>query len=196
MPGRGFYVVPMLALGLGSGDLAAAKTRDVFVAAVALECFTRPSVCSHRQKQSFGIHTLRLRQTIEVWCLTAIVYSRSLHRLHFKLSPPHHKPHQSLSRYHLLLSRKFQRYRPSLSIPSLSAFPQRTRSCDVVRLGKDPFACGPISFEAETKPPGSRMRPRTLAVRRAIVERAVGKLVFVLFFVGAPPPGTRRESVT
>jgi hypothetical protein len=29
MPGRGFYVVPMLALGLGGGDLAAAKTGDV-----------------------------------------------------------------------------------------------------------------------------------------------------------------------
>jgi len=37
-----------------------------------------------------------------------------------------------------------------LSLIFLSAFPQRTRSCDVVRLGKDPFARGPIGFEAET----------------------------------------------
>lgn len=40
------------------------------------------------------------------------------------------------------------------------------------------------------------MRPRTLAVRRAFVERAVGKLVFVLLFVGTPSPETRRENVT
>lgn len=196
MPGRGFYVVPMLALGLGSGDLAAAKTHDVLVAAVALECFTRPFFCSYRQTQLYGLHIPQIRQTIEVWCRTVIAHSRSLHRLHFKLSPPHHKPHQSLSRYCLLLPCKFQRYRPSLSIPSLSAFPQRTRSCDVVRLGKDPFACGPISFEAETKPAGSRMRSRTLAVRRAFVERAVDKLDSVCAIVSTPSPGTRKESVT
>jgi hypothetical protein len=61
MSARAFYVVPMLALGLGGGDLAAAKTGDVFVAAAALECFTRLSVCSYRQKQSYGIHISRLR---------------------------------------------------------------------------------------------------------------------------------------
>jgi hypothetical protein len=160
MPARGFYVVLMLALGLGGGDLAAAKTGDVLCRSCGAGVLHAP-VCLLRQANTVVCNSY----------FTAMLDCRSVvahcHRILTVTSSP---PLRTLNTKSQTLSTLIKIPTPlilqlptlqalSLFFPFLSAFPQKTRSCDVVRLGKNPFACGPISFEAETKPAESRTRP-------------------------------------